>query len=80
VFESKYSAGTFPLPILILLVAQVVTGQNLRQAVVPLKNWATPLYWQTEEIRSPEDRLAAVEALLSANASNSAPPFAPANR
>jgi hypothetical protein len=34
---------------------------------------------QTEEIRSLEDRLAAVEALLSANTSGGAPPLAPAD-
>lgn len=51
--DSKYSARAFPLPIWILLAAQAVTGQNLRQTVAPLKNWATPLYWQPNQTERP---------------------------
>jgi hypothetical protein len=49
VIDSKYSVRPLPLLVLILLALQAATGQNTRQAVIPLKNWATPLYWQPSQ-------------------------------
>jgi hypothetical protein len=30
----------------------VLTGQRLQESVVPLKNWAAPLYWQPNQAES----------------------------
>jgi hypothetical protein len=49
--HSKYSdravslLGFLPL----LFLPTVLTGQRLQESVVPLKNWAAPLYWQPNQ-------------------------------
>ncbi len=47
--DSKYSARSLFLLVLILLALQAANGQNTRQAAVPLKNWAAPLFWQPSQ-------------------------------
>jgi hypothetical protein len=48
--HSKYSKRSVSLVILPLLFFSVVlTGQRAQEVVVPLKNWAAPLYWQPNQ-------------------------------
>ena len=48
--RSKYSNRTVFLMVLPLLFLPVVlTGQRAHEDAVPLKNWATPLYWQPNQ-------------------------------
>jgi hypothetical protein len=46
--HSKHSSCAFSVLILLplLFLPMVLTGQTAQQIVVPLKNWAAPLYWQ----------------------------------
>jgi trimeric autotransporter adhesin len=48
--HSKYSNRTVSLRVLpLLLLPVVLTGQKAQEVVVPLKNWAAPLYWQPNQ-------------------------------
>ena len=46
VSDSKYSGRAVSL---LVLLPMAVIGQRAQENVVPLKNWATPLYWQPNQ-------------------------------
>jgi hypothetical protein len=46
VIYSKYSGRAVSL---LILLPIILTAQNAREHVVPLKNWATPLYWHPNQ-------------------------------
>src|SRR5580704_6441192 len=43
--ESKYSVAAS----LVVLLPMISMGQRRPEGLVPLKNWATPLYWQPSQ-------------------------------
>jgi trimeric autotransporter adhesin len=49
--HSKYSGRAVSLLVFLplLFLPSAVTGQRLQESVVPLKNWAAPLYWQPNQ-------------------------------
>ena len=54
--HSKYSGRTVSLLIFLplLFLPTVLTGQNAQEIVVPLRNWAAPLYWQASHVEMAE--------------------------
>jgi hypothetical protein len=61
---SKYSCRSVSL---LVFLPMLLTGQNT-QAVVPLKNWATPLYWQPNQAERETAAKAAPQLMFSSNA------------
>ncbi len=57
---SRYSG----VPSLLVFLPVVLSGQSARDNVVPLKNWAAPLYWQPNQV----EREAVPQLQFSANA------------
>jgi hypothetical protein len=49
--HSKYSVRAVSLLVFLtaLFLSSAVTGQRMQDNVVPLKNWAAPLYWQPSQ-------------------------------
>jgi hypothetical protein len=59
--RSKYSgrAVSFLVFLPLLFLPVVLTGQTPHEIVVPLKNWAAPLYWQPSHAEMAEREIAA---------------------
>src|ERR1700722_14274900 len=54
--HSKYSVRAVSLLnfLPLLFLPAVLTGQSVQDNLVPLKNWAAPLYWQTSHAEMAE--------------------------
>jgi len=59
---SKYS-----VTVSLLVLLPVLTGQRAQENVIPLRNWATPLYWQPNEVEREAAAKAAPQLQFSAN-------------
>ena len=55
--RSKYSLRSVSLCVFLplLFLPVVLTGQTAQEIVVPLKNWAAPLYWQPNQVERAEE-------------------------
>ena len=65
VSDSKYSGRAVSL---LVLAALALTGQRAQENVVPLKNWATPLYWQPNQAETTASEKPLPQLQFSANA------------
>jgi hypothetical protein len=68
--QSRYSGRTFSLLALLalLFLPLVLTGQRAQGNVIPLKNWATPLYWQPNQAEREAAAKSTPQLQFSANA------------
>jgi hypothetical protein len=73
VIDLKYSSGA--IATLLVVLPTVLTGQKAPMNAVPLKNWATPLYWQPnqaerETFSQASSQKAAPQIVFSSNATS----------